>query len=95
MRAVLRPMSGPPEEVHGPYEGEHHDGGGARSTYPGPFVYAGLGILNAVCLLGGLALGWLLDSVAGTLPLFLMLGLVGGAALGVVATRAELRRYGR
>ena len=63
--------------------------------YPGPMAYAGLGTLNAVCLLGGGALGWLADRAAGTLPLFLLVGLLAGAAVGVVGTRAELRRYGR
>jgi len=67
----------------------------ADSRYPGPMAYAGLGMLNAVCLLGGCALGWLADQALGTLPLFLFLGLVGGAALGVLGTRAELRRYDR
>ena len=58
-------------------------------------AYAGIGMLNAVCLLAGAALGWLLDSAVGTLPLFLMLGLLVGAGLGVLGTRAELRRYRR
>jgi F0F1-type ATP synthase assembly protein I len=57
-------------------------------------AYAGLGVLNAFCLLGGGALGWLLDHVLGTLPLFLMVGLVAGLAAGVLVTRSELRRYG-
>jgi len=56
-------------------------------------AYAGIGILNAVCLLGGGALGWLADHAAGTLPLFLLLGLLVGAAIGIAGTKAELRRY--
>lgn len=63
--------------------------------YPGPMAYAGLGLLNAICLLGGGALGWLADRALGTLPLMLLLGLLLGAGLGVLATRAELRRYRR
>lgn len=55
-------------------------------------AYAGIGMMNAICLLGGGALGWLADSAAGTLPLFMLLGLVLGAALGVAGTRSELRR---
>jgi F0F1-type ATP synthase assembly protein I len=58
-------------------------------------VYAGIGMLNALCLLVGLALGWLADRELGTLPLFLLIGLVAGAAAGVLGTRAELRRYDR
>jgi hypothetical protein len=65
---------------------------GARG-YPGPMAYAGIGMLNALCLLGCGALGWLADSNFGTLPVFLLVGLLVGAALGIVATRAELRRY--
>ncbi len=64
-----------------------------QDQYPGPLAYLGIGMLNAVCLLGGGALGWLLDRELATMPLFLLLGLVGGLALGVLATRSELRRY--
>jgi F0F1-type ATP synthase assembly protein I len=67
----------------------------ADGPYPGPMAYASLGMLNAVCLVGGCVLGWLADRALGTLPLFLFVGLVGGAALGVLGTRAELRRYNR
>jgi hypothetical protein len=66
-----------------------------QESYPGPMAYAGLGMLNAICLVLGGGLGWLLDHVLGTLPIFLLLGLLGGAVLGVLGTRAELRRYGR
>jgi hypothetical protein len=62
--------------------------------YPGPLAYAGTGMLNAFCLLGGGALGWLVDRALGTLPAFLLVGLVAGMTVGVLATRAELRRYG-
>jgi len=58
-----------------------------------PFVLAGIGAFNATCWLLGIALGWLLDSHLHTVPLFMLLGLVAGAALGVVATRKEVRRY--
>lgn len=58
-------------------------------------TYAGIGMLNAVCLIVGGVVGWLVDGSLGTVPVFLLVGLLFGAALGVVATRAELRRYGR
>jgi F0F1-type ATP synthase assembly protein I len=67
----------------------------SRDNYPGPMAYAGLGMLNAVCLMGGGALGWLADSQLGTLPLFLLTGMLGGATLGVLGTRAEWKRYRR
>ena len=52
-----------------------------------------IGALNATCWLAGIALGWVLDSRLHTVPLFIWLGLVTGAALGVVATSNEVRRY--
>ena len=56
-------------------------------------VFAGLGMMNALCLGLGLFLGWLVDRGLGTMPLFLFLGLAAGIACGVIATRAELRKY--
>ncbi len=55
-------------------------------------AFAGLGLLNAICLLAGMGLGWLADTEVGTLPLFLFIGLVTGIVVGILATRAELRR---
>jgi len=55
--------------------------------------FAGLGMMNALCWIGGLAGGWFLDRAIGTLPLFLFLGLVLGIAAGVLASRAELKRF--
>jgi len=75
--------------------GESAAPGAAQRGYPGPMAYAGIGMLNAVCILGGGALGWLLDRSVGTLPLFLLIGLLAGAAAGVLGTRGELRRYNR
>jgi F0F1-type ATP synthase assembly protein I len=60
---------------------------------PSIMAFAGLGLLNALCLGGGLAIGWFVDQALGTLPLFLFIGLIGGIVMGVVATRAELKRY--
>jgi F0F1-type ATP synthase assembly protein I len=56
-------------------------------------AYAGIGMLGAVCLGAGGALGWFADAALGTLPLFLLTGLVVGAGAGVLGARAELRRY--
>ncbi len=60
---------------------------------PGIMVFAGLGMLNAACLLVGLGAGWLVDSALHTLPLFLMVGLVLGLVVGVLLTRRELKQY--
>lgn len=60
---------------------------------PGILAFAGLGMLNALCLGIGLGVGWLIDRALNTLPLFLFLGLIVGVAMGALATRAELKRY--
>jgi F0F1-type ATP synthase assembly protein I len=60
---------------------------------PSIMAFAGLGLMNAVSLGLGLFLGWLVDGELGTTPLFLFLGLAAGIACGVLATRAELKRY--
>jgi F0F1-type ATP synthase assembly protein I len=56
-------------------------------------AFAGLGILNAICLGTGMGAGWVIDSALGTLPLFLFLGLIAGIGVGVLATRAEWKQY--
>jgi len=58
---------------------------------PSILAFVGLGLLNALCLLAGIGLGWLVDAEVGTLPLFLFVGLAAGIVVGIVATRAELR----
>jgi F0F1-type ATP synthase assembly protein I len=60
---------------------------------PGIMEFAGLGLLNAICLAAGLVAGWFTDQALGTLPLFLFVGLVLGIAVGVMATRSELKRF--
>jgi F0F1-type ATP synthase assembly protein I len=60
---------------------------------PGIMVFAGLGLLNAVCALSGLFLGWVADRAFRTLPLLMLVGLVAGITLGVIATRREWKRY--
>jgi hypothetical protein len=60
---------------------------------PGIMAFAGLGLLNALCLGVGLVAGWFLDQALGTLPLFLFVGLILGVAAGVWATRSEIKRF--
>ncbi|HET6811861.1 MAG TPA: AtpZ/AtpI family protein [Acidimicrobiales bacterium] len=59
---------------------------------PGILEFAQLGMIGAVCLLGGGALGWFVDSETGTLPLFLFVGLLAGAVLGAVMTWREVKK---
>jgi hypothetical protein len=85
--------AGPPP---GPVSGEPSQGPvPAKGSYPSPMAYAGLGMMNAVLLMGGGLLGYFADRALHTLPLLLLAGLVLGGGLGVVATRSELRRYQR
>lgn len=60
---------------------------------PGIMQFAGLGLMNAICLGAGLTAGWFADQALGTLPLFLFVGLAAGIVLGVCATRSELKRF--
>jgi hypothetical protein len=60
---------------------------------PGIMQFAGIGLLNAICITGGLVGGWFADQALGTLPLFLFIGLISGIAAGVLATRSEIKRF--
>ena len=55
--------------------------------------FASLGIMNALCWLGGMAAGWFVDQALGTLPVFLVIGLVLGIGSGVLASRTEWKRF--
>jgi F0F1-type ATP synthase assembly protein I len=57
------------------------------------FTFAQLGSMNAVSLLAGFGLGWLVDANLGTTPIFIFVGLLVGAACGVYATYRRIRRY--
>lgn len=54
---------------------------------------AGLGLANACCLVLGLVLGHYLDGRLGTAPVFVLVGLGSGLALGAVGSFLEVRRY--
>jgi len=54
---------------------------------------AGIGMTNAVAVLLGMGLGWLLDNRFGTSPVLVIVGLVVGIAAGVVITRSDIRAY--
>lgn len=54
---------------------------------------AGLGLANACSLVAGLALGHFLDGRFGTAPVFVLVGIASGLALGVVGSFLEIRRY--
>jgi F0F1-type ATP synthase assembly protein I len=53
----------------------------------------GMGAVIAVELLVGLGLGWLVDKLLGTGPVFLLIGLVLGVVGAVCYTVVEFRKY--
>jgi ATP synthase protein I len=53
----------------------------------------GMGAVIAAQLAVGLGLGWLVDSLAGTTPIFLFIGLLLGIAGAVSYTVIEFRKH--
>ena len=53
----------------------------------------GMGAVIAAELVAGLALGWLVDSLADTGPVFLLVGLFLGMAAAVIYTIVEFRKF--
>jgi F0F1-type ATP synthase assembly protein I len=53
----------------------------------------GMGAVIAAELVAGFGLGWLVDSFAGTTPIFLLIGLLLGIAAAVSYTVVEFRKY--
>jgi F0F1-type ATP synthase assembly protein I len=72
--------------------GEDHRADGGKPTLS-VFTFAEIGSMNAVALLAGFGLGWLVDAQLGTIPIFIFVGLFVGAACGVYATYRRIRRY--
>jgi F0F1-type ATP synthase assembly protein I len=52
-----------------------------------------MGAVVAAELVAGLALGWLVDRLAGTTPVFLLVGVLLGIAAAVSYTVVEFRKY--
>lgn len=53
----------------------------------------GLGGLLAACVVAGLVLGWFIDDLIGTSPIFLFIGLALGVASGIVGSWFRIRPY--
>jgi F0F1-type ATP synthase assembly protein I len=53
----------------------------------------GMGAVIATQLVAGFALGWLVDSAAGTTPVFVLVGLLLGIIGAVGYTVRQFRRY--
>jgi F0F1-type ATP synthase assembly protein I len=64
----------------------------ARQT-PGLSTLLGIGGVIALCLVAGMALGWLADSLLHTFPAFVLIGLAIGIVGGCWYTYAEMRTF--
>ncbi|HSV67715.1 MAG TPA: AtpZ/AtpI family protein [Mycobacteriales bacterium] len=53
----------------------------------------GVGSAIALCLLGGMALGWFVDGRLHTFPVFVLVGLALGIAGGCVYAYVEIREF--
>lgn len=84
MHATLRPFGGLVEDKH-------------QTPDRGPLAMfgalTGIASLSAFCVVGGAALGLLVDRSMSAPPIFLFLGLLLGILAAVVATRAIVRRF--
>jgi F0F1-type ATP synthase assembly protein I len=53
----------------------------------------GMGTVVAAQLAAGIGLGWLVDWLAGTTPIFVLIGVLLGIAAAVSYTVVEFRKY--
>jgi F0F1-type ATP synthase assembly protein I len=65
----------------------------AARSQPGVWDLLTLGGTIAGCVVGGIVLGWLIDRAAGTLPVFILVGLALGIVAGVMAVYSKIRSY--
>ena len=63
------------------------------SDGPGWSDFLGLGVTAAGVLIAGFALGWLVDHLAGTFPLFVFIGLLLGIIGAITYTVVRFRTY--
>ena len=60
---------------------------------PGLSTLLGIGGVIALCLVAGMGLGWLVDGLLHTFPVFVLAGLALGIAAGCYYTYAEIRTF--
>ena len=65
----------------------------AARSQPTAWELVTLGTSIAVCVVGGIGLGWLVDHLAGTLPVFILVGLCLGIAAGCLIAYRRIRPY--
>jgi len=64
-----------------------------RSGTIGGLEIAGVGGLLVGCVIVGLMLGWVVDSVADSSPTGILVGLALGVVLGIVGSCLQVARY--
>lgn len=60
---------------------------------PGVWELLTLGATNAVCVVGGMGIGWLVDHAVGTTPVFIFVGLGLGVVAGCLISYNKIRHY--
>ncbi|MCW2596997.1 MAG: hypothetical protein QOF92_1738 [Pseudonocardiales bacterium] len=60
---------------------------------PGWQTLLGMGVVIAALLVAGMALGWLVDTLLETVPIFILVGLVLGIAAAGSYTVVKFRLY--
>jgi F0F1-type ATP synthase assembly protein I len=65
----------------------------ATRSQPNVWDLLTLGGTIAGCVVGGIVLGWLIDRAAGTLPVFILVGLGIGIVAGIMAVYSKIRSY--
>ncbi len=83
---------GPPSDQNDPSDPEEGEDSG-RLLSPGALAFLMLGLTVALCLVGGAAIGYLIDALAHTAPLFTLIGLAFGVVIAVASTVSTIRRY--
>lgn len=53
----------------------------------------GMGAVNAALLVVGIALGWLVDSMLNTDPIFILVGVALGIVADIVYTTVQFRQF--
>jgi F0F1-type ATP synthase assembly protein I len=64
-----------------------------RLLSPGAVAFLTLGLTVALSLVAGAGLGYLIDALAHTAPLFTLIGLAFGVVIAVATTVSTIRRY--
>lgn len=60
---------------------------------PSPWGLVAIGTMIAICVGGGMAIGWLADDHFGTKPTLTLVGLAVGLLAAIVGAVVEIRRY--